>query len=534
MGNNVLQAEAMGIATLSDPQFKLPLRPAMAPGLVVIPTDHGLLVEGGPARQLFGGDAGGDLRSVWSALDGSRGIDDVALSTNLEERRVHSITSLLYASGLLEDASDVPEVTGFDEQAMLFMRRSIDSSRVNISGAHAANRLQRATVCLVANDDHGDLADALHQTLSLVGFGSLKRCDAALPTDATYVIVLGSGGLAEAAADNAARLGIPVLPAQLVGECVYYGPQVHPDYSLSYQDLTQQIAAENLDGPRSESEAIAAELIAGEVLTLISRVGHSMAQQALVRLNLTSMKQDRLVAVESTKDGMPLAYAFEASTVFAPRELSSPRDHQVHYKSSNLALTMDSMTWPSAPTLPFNLSPSSTGKLEAAALSQIIRYAAGNRHGGEPVNGKVQRWAPTGGNLGSVQVYLIVRNVPGLETGGYGFERGDDSLAILPWVSSYQSLAGLDLGCAVSVVLTGALSRVASKYSAFAWRIIHLDAGVASAHLDAAASDLGFTATAAPIWDDTGISNMLGINLDHEPITSVINISATKSQGAEQ
>lgn len=529
MGNNVLQAEAMGIATLGDPQFKLPLRPAIAPGLVVLPTDHGLLVEGGPARQLFGGDAGGDLRSVWSALDGSRGISDVALSTNLEERRVHSITSLLYASGLLEDASDAPEVTGFDEQALLFMRRSIDSSRVNISGAHAASRLQRASVCLVANDDHADLADALYQTLSLVGFGSLQRCDAALPNDATYVIVLGSGGSAETAADEAARLGIPVLPAQIAGECVYYGPQVHPDYSLSYQDLAQQIAAEDCDGKQQSSEALAAELIAGEVLTLISRVGHSMAQQALVRLNLTSMKQDRLVAVESTKDGMPLAYAFEASTVFAPRELGAPRDHQMHYKSSNLALTLDSMVWPSAPTRPFNLGPSSSGNLDAGALSQIIRHAAGNRHGGEPVNGKVQRWAPTGGNLGSVQAYLIVRDIPGLDTGGYGFQRGDDSLAVLPWVSTHQALEGLDLDCAATVVLTGALSRVASKYSAFAWRIIHLDAGVASAHMDAAARDLGFTATSAPIWDDTGISNMLGIDLDHEPITSVINISAKKS-----
>lgn len=534
MGNNVLQAEAMGIATLGDPQFRLPLLPAMAPGLVVLPTDHGLLVEGGPTRQLLGGDAGGDLRLVWSALDGSRAVADVALSTGLETRRVHSITSLLYASGLLEDAQDIPEVENFNEQSLLFMRRSIDSSRVNISGAHAAQRLQLATVCLVANDDHENLALALQSTLSLVGFGSLQRCDASIPEDATYVIVLGSGGRAEAAAGDAARLGVPVLPAQFVGESIYYGPQVHPAYSLSYPDLAQQIAAEERDGTRPDSAAFAAEIIAGEVQTLISRVGHSMAQQALVRLNLTSMKQDRLVAVESTKDGMPLAYAFESSTVFAPRELSSPRDHQVHYKSSNLELTMESMRWPSAPTLHFNIEPGPSGTLDSGALSQIIRYAAGNRNGGEPVNGKVQRWAPTGGNLGSVQAYLIVRNVSGLESGGYGFQRGDDSLAVLPWVAPDLPLKGLDTGSAVSVVLTGALSRVASKYSAFGWRIIHLDAGVASAHLDAAAKDLGFRATTAPVWDEKGISDLLGINPDTEPITAVINISITTSQGAAQ
>lgn len=532
MSSNVLQAQAMSQATLADPQFRLPLRPKVADGLVTIDTAQGRLVEGGPSRQLLGGGASQDLTAVWNLLDGSRNLQELTAHSGLAKKRVHAITSLLYASGLLEDAQHTIDVAGFDNNALKFFSRSIDSTRVNTSGAEAAARLRNTAVTLVADAPHQELRDAVQDTLWASGFGKVEQLDGQVSARTGLVVAVGLGPLVEAAVAQAANLGIPVFPVQLLGTNLYYGPQIHPDYSLSFQDLAQQIGAEAWAAPAASVQEQAAQIIAAEVTTISSRVGHSQAQQALVRLNLNDMKQDRLVAVSVTSDGMPLAYAFEASTEFAPRHMGSPKDHQVHYKSSNLALTMQSKQWPSAPTRDFSGRPDRPGHLDCAALSWLVRVAAGNREIAPDSSGRVQRWAPTGGNLGSVQAYVLVRDVPGLPLGGYGFQRGDNTLAHLPWIDPTENLGGVDPAAPATIIFTAALGRVASKYSSFGWRIIHLDAGVATAHVAAVATSLQLQANTSAMWDDDGIGQLLGIDLDTEPITAVINLYPNSQEGS--
>lgn len=531
MSKNILQAEAMGVATLGDPQFRLPHHPVLTRGLVSVHTEHGLLVEGGPSRQLLGGGASAALQTLWDAMDGRRTVIELARDTGLSQRSVHSIASLLYTSGLLEEAEQSPDVTGFNEHALDFLSRSVDSTRVNLSGAHAATRLSQSRIAIVTDQAHSALAQSVHASLSTNGYGQVSQAMYQIPEGTTLVLALGVTAQVEALTEQANAQQIPVLPAQMLGANLYYGPQLHPDYSLSFQDLARQIASEPWDHPEPSLQELAAELLCGELSTLSSRVGQTMALQSLVCVDLNKMTQRRLVAVRSTSDGIPLAYAFESSTEFAPRHLSSPKDHQVHYKSTNLELAAQSIAWPSAPTIPFDSAPATPGVLDVQALSWLVRACCGNRPTDVDAPGRVQRYAPTGGNLGSVQAYLVVREVPGLAPGGYGFQRRDNTLATLPWVDPDLALGGFDTQAAASVVFTAALNRVATKYSAFGWRIIHLDAGVAGAHLMAVAQDQQLRLQAAASWDDQALGELLGIDTDSEPVTSVFNLYPTVMEG---
>ena len=538
--NAVLAADAMGVAALADPQFRLPRLPRLAPGLVVVPGEDGVLVEGGPTRQLLGGRAAADvLGALLPLLDGSRTVEDLAGDTGRPLRSTHSAVALLYASGLLEDADGEPAPADADPAALAFYSRSIDSTRVNASGAETVRRLRSARVLVDAGPTAGSLAESIVEELRRTEIGDVELAvpgAAHAVSDRTLLVLVGDSSELRRRADSAAEAGIGVYPVRLRGRSLYSGPFVDPSYTARFDDLADQIEAEPHDDPRAADHPLAAALVVGDITAILARVGTAPSQQSLVRVDLGTLVQERLVAVSSTPDGIPLAYAFEASTAFAPRSLSSPKDHQVHYKQSNILLQRESKRWPSAVASPLaerTAPPAApTGALTAGVLSDLVVRTAGNRENGTPREGKVRRWAASGGNLGSVQITVLARRVEGLASGVYGYQRGDDTWAHLPWADPEESPAGADPAADAVIVLTGALGRVASKYAAFGWRIVHLDAGVGVTHLRLLGAAHGLDVRVAPAWDDDAIGGLLGIDQDLEPITAVVSITGTATSTA--
>jgi SagB-type dehydrogenase family enzyme len=545
----------MSVAAKNDPQFRLPTLPRIAPGIVIVPTDSGVLVEGGPTRQLLGGKgAQRVMRDLVPLLDGTRDIETLAAEFDESEATTHAAVSLLYASGLLEDADGEPEIASEGSAAHRYYARSIDSTRVNTSGAHALERLAATSIHLVAGDDHDDavLAGAIAKQLELGGIGRVTVADFdedetehATPLDDAHLVVLvGDTPPVRRAAATATTLGIPAFPVSVHGRHAYYGPVVDETYTASFAEIADQIAGETPVPAERDDHALVAALAAADILSLRSRVGAMLSKQQLMRLDLETLEQRGLVATRVTRVGIPLAYAFEASTAFAPRHLSNPRDHQVHYKESNIALQRESKLWPSAPTLPLPAparvdvdwpepgAEATATTLRLPALTDVIVRSVGNRNLGTPLEGKVRRWAPSGGNLGSVQAYLVARDVEGLVPGVYGYDRGNDALAMLPWADPETALAGVDPDAAAVLIYTGALARVGSKYAAFAWRILHLDAGVAVHHTRMLAAAHRLESRAAGAWDDEAIADLLAIDQDAEPITAVVSLR-TAPRGAQ-
>ncbi|MFF0244298.1 TOMM precursor leader peptide-binding protein [Streptosporangium sandarakinum] len=626
---SLVPAEAMSHAVATDPQFRMPRRPRLVPGLVTLPLPDGLLVEGTPTRQALRGTAARDLiPRLLPELDGRREAAELAADLGLSPAHLHQAVSLLYTCGMLEDAAGpaVPEDT--PEPVATFLTRSIDSSRVNVSGGEAVRRLAASEVALAVADPV--LAGAVRRLLLAAGVGTVRPWTGD-PAGVDLVITSGgeptaggltdreptAGGLTDREPTDGeladreptdgetppggdpSGAGAPVLPVRLAGDVAWLGPYVDTSFTACLSCVTaQRDAAEDGGGPATLDRGLAAEtaaaLVTADAVALLSRIGSTHVLHGLVRVDLGTWHQrsyplaalpdcprcgggpgldpgsrpdldsdpgsrldpgtDHGSDPDSGSDSgsatgagpgteVPVALGYEESVSFPPRRLTNPRDHQIHYRPGNLALQVECKRWPSArhvelPDEPFGPVrgpvPATARvprpvQLDAATLGALLRRAGGLRDDGAAAARKVQRWAPTGGNLGSPQLHVIVRDVSGLDPAVYGYRADTHRLAVLSWADPYAEVAGLPDAEAV-VVVTGALARVASKYSTFAWRVLHLDAGVTLTQLRLAAADRDVATRVVTAWDDAALAALLSAELDEEPVTAVLAINPLESR----
>lgn len=549
MSDQVLNAATMAHAVLSDPQFNFPSSPRLVPGLVCVPTESGLIVEGGPSRQHFQGTSARRLLpQLMAALDGGADPDTLAERLNTERTTVWSAMSLLYTTGLLEQA-DIPDAD-MVPASVEYLARSIDTTRVNTSGVAAYRRLAAASIAIVAEQSHRVIADELGEILLADHVGSVQHLepgDPAVTPDTTLLLTLGSSAGTEAAGLHARELGISILPAEQIGGSLMLGPILDAGHAACMSCLMHQrhsLATIPGDQPTPAVAQFAAELIAREALVLVSRVGTGYAANSLVSVDLLTWAQRSFAVAPRVQcpvcmdpsgpdadDLMPLSWAYAHSVSFAPRKAINPKDHQVHYKSGNLALQQSHRRWLSSPTteLPpyLDLEGEHPGRIDLASVATVLRLSFGLRNGSSAGPSRVDRWCATGGNLGSTTGYLIARDVEGLSPGVYGYQREQDDLARLTWADPHQGLAGIDPDERALLVITGAMDTVAPKYGPFAWRIVHLDSGAALAQTHLVADRLGLAPRPYPVWDDAAIADLIGSDADCEPVTAVISLRTT-------
>jgi SagB-type dehydrogenase family enzyme len=225
------------------------------------------------------------------------------------------------------------------------------------------------------------------------------------------------------------------------------------------------------------------------------------------------------------------AAMFEAGVAVPPKAFLDLKAHQMHYKPSNLALQQRFKSWPVAPRVALpepayaqlahapgteQPPPGRGSPVTAQSLSLLLEMAAGVRGSDDD---RVQRWTASGGNIGSVTAYVVVRDCPELRAGRYAYVAPDHDLA---WLGG--DLSGVPGSAPVTLVLTGDYAKVAQKYSAFALRIVLLDSGCAQATTRLVAEALGVRLSSCPRWDDEALSAALQIDPDVEPVTAVMEL----------
>jgi SagB-type dehydrogenase family enzyme len=562
-----ISADTMAAAVATDPQFAAPPHPRWPAGLVAIPHADGLLVEGSPSRQTLHGKAASTLvpRAI-PLLDGTRDVAGLARDLEVPERIAHQLVSLLYTAGLLDDGVLDEDLAQSHEDVYAFVCRQIDSTRVNRSGAEAMHRLAAAHVAIVGPDE---VAGPLRRDLRDSGVGTVDVLapGAPLPGDATHAIGLDVAGEDGdlMALDAACRgRGIAWLRVGLDRGHVEVGPCfTHPaSPCLACFEASQDDDARGLPAP---ADAVLATGLAGlQAVRWISRVGTSAPHNGVRRLAFDGLDEQWLpvarragcpvcsIAADRAPSAPSLALRFEEAVAFPPRELLNPKDHQHHYKPANLRLQHDVKRYRDAARQPLDrvapgvapgtpggplpvpeatgpVAPSSPAALPLTPLAHVLQYAFGRRDPDAPPEGKVARWAPTGGNLGSPNAYLVARDVDGLEPAAYFYDPAAHELVTLPGaggtplaVHDAHGALGLEDPGPALLVLTGAVGRVVSKYGAFAYKIVHLDAGAAIAQLRFAGHSHGVVARPLSRWDDEALGEALGITVDGEPVTAVV------------
>ncbi|MEV4946234.1 nitroreductase family protein [Streptomyces sp. NPDC053755] len=537
--HSVITAEAMASAALNDPQFHVPARPRLRRGLSLHHTPEALVVEGTPKKQLLRGAAARELLPrMLPLLDGSRGHEDVADTLGIPAGTVFKALSLLWTCGLVEEAAS-PErasrAAAVPAPLADFLSRIGDSTGANHAWEEALERLARARVEVFGT---GPLADAARRHLA----GSLVDTTAGTGTrpapDSTLVVVAGPDPASSAAlAASCARTGVPLIRLALTGRTAHLGPYVDLAFTPCLACRTAEDPADDR-APLPGDADLAAALFARDLFALLSRSTPSPLPSQWRTVDLADLSQQRRSA--ATRPGCPhcsaapgepvappLAARYEAAIAFPPKEYADGKAHQAHYKPSNIALQNDEKTWPVAAAVPLPEPPLASlrspaapedrpGAPDARTTALLLAVTAGRR-GVMP--GRVQRWTASGGNIGSVVAHLVVRDVPGLEPGVYGYVASEHRLARL--AADPGAVPG---EAPATVVLTGDFTKVAKKYSAFALRIVLLDAGCATATLRAAATALGLPCAVRTRWDDLAVAAALGIDPDLEPITTLVDL----------
>jgi SagB-type dehydrogenase family enzyme len=575
----------------------LPLRPSFLPGLVLVPVESGLVVDGTYQRQLFKGEvAQALLPHLIRLMDGTRTLQELQGAFPPATRKhVRDAVLLLFRCGLVQDGEVDHSIDPIHKtQTFAFFERYVGVTRVNQSGREAQRRLDSSEVVIFDScgaADHGETLKSLLQetgvrSVLLAHRESLNDLSPGREFERSLILSLS---FREEDCEWHAKLDdwcskhdMQWLRAviDLSQNQVDLGPLFirgkRPCYRC-FCDVHYRAPVSQIPTARSMSSDDAQfwiSMVAIELIYLLSRIGPLATATECIRYNLEHWEAKRLrwARVPGCSRCRPLvptgseappschgivdtAVVFEDyvslqsrsfSTVQARQEhasmsgsLSQLAKHLPNFKQYKLNRAIPKLEGGILDTLRED-SWDSPQPLTADELATVLMMTAGIRDM-RAKDTKVQRWAATGGNLGSVELFASVRRVDGLPPGTYFYEPRQHALALLQWrdeemVPIEKLIRRMSLSDSgnlpdVLILFTAAFHRVARKYGPFAYRLINLDAGAAVSQLQLVAKSLKILPRVALRWADDLIENQLKLEPFDEQSTAVVALFRGASTG---
>jgi DNA-binding transcriptional ArsR family regulator len=520
------------------------------PGLAFIPADDGLIVDGGLRRRRLTGPAALHLMPrLTPLLDGRRTAGQIADAVGLPLPSVRQALSVLREADLVEDG-DRPLVADgalAAPHAATFLSRTVHATGRHRNSAELFDALAGSSVLVLAG---GPTGEALRSDLARCGIGQVLAGDAgdAAATARAVTALAGSPCPLVAAVDDGVtwpamasaaaacwRERVPLLRGARRGAEMEIGPLFFPGHTACVECFRRGVSVHQDNGPDGDCAAgLCAEaadqalavMLADEVLAALGAVRATRGLRIMTMTSLEDGNERRLLVLPDPHcavcgPGFPAAEpaddaaAYEWEVAHTPPWLRAPgsataiRQAAVHGLASQrpylgagpryqLPAAAAAGTSDAAPAKP-------AGRLDIPALAGILARVAGRRHPEDPTD--LRRWAPSGGNLASVRLYVAASGA------GFGPAAGrltayDDmahqiaAVRALP-VSAGRLLAGTGLQAAeecIVLVFVADVARIARKYRGFSYRLAHLDSGVAAAQLAVVAWEAGLRVVFAPAW----------------------------------
>lgn len=536
-------------------------------GLTVVRVGEQLVVQASGHRHIFRGRSATELLPrLLPLLDGTRTRARIAAELGVPMGHVDRVLDLLRDRSLL-DLVPAPADAPVPDHVLDYHARTLDGNGGHIGTGALLDALADVAVRI---DGFKALADRVAADLRECG---LVRA-AAGPVDEAAAAELGHARRALAVvvehadepevAERVATLcgphGVPVLRVAAYSDSVEIGPRFLPGHAACPACLRQ---ARKDGGRAADAEAgtdpVACELLTGlagaEILALALGAPTEPAM-VVTTTDLTTYTSERHLAVPSAGcpcddiGGTDLApdlvdvqlWACVPTAAHALRPGTPTRAFQQNAGD----LTEVRPTYYSRPqhwlptaALPvrgtFGAAPPAdleAAYLDGPVLADLLMRTAGLRH--MPGDGPRQRWTPSGGRLGSVELYLATARpaaafgLPDLP--GRLFRYDDFGHALIGLRADDLPLAELLTHTDLQVkntdavlVFVAAHDRAAAKYRDFAHRLCHLDAGCAAAQAAAVAEARGLRMRFASIWSDR-LSDMLDLVPDRQYVTAVAGI----------
>jgi len=524
--------------------------PRLCRGLVIVPDGDAVLVDGGPRRRrLTGKGVSSLLPRVLPLLDGTREPRSIARTAGLDHAVVERMLTVLDESGLLEwpgpPAAAAPGTAG---HVTAYFSRTIGAIAGPSCTEELTAALGNAAVLLVADDP---VAAQVAVDLTETGVGevyvrnaSRQACAADIErigrSPRPFIAVLDDGSQNLAGAVLLTRgSGIAVLRFAGDADITEIGPVFYDGWApcvgcfrSGYADSGAGVSA-----AQRPSDLVAA-LVTAEILAALAQVTTPARPWRMRRTSSCTWRTEWFDMVPGTGcracgHGAPpahtsaegaLALAYEWQHEIPPTALSVSALRTREQQRRIIALHHERDSFPPVPAR--DLAGGLAGS--ALLLAGLLARTAGLRT--PPASGRpVDRWAPSGGNLGSVQLYVATeRDLFGLP--GTLFRYDDLGHRILPVradrIPLHTLLAGTGLSAGpfdVVLVFVASVRRIARKYDEFAARLSYLDAGCAALQLSVAATARGITASFAASWS-TGVAELLELEPDDGEMVTAIAV----------
>ena len=577
----------------------LPARPRFVPGLVVVPVEDGLLIDGTDRLQLLKLDTSQTLIPRLIALmDGSRTLaqlEDTFQGVPREHVRV--ALSKMLDCGLVEDFRNSLEGTVPNPETLAFLCRHVGVTRANSNGLEAYLKLDVSEIAILNSNGPSDAGELLRCLLEKTGTRSVEVLDRTsletwrpqtMRSDGLRLLIsfcLG-GEDREWHRDlddwcyehKVAWLRVVIEDNR---GCVDIGPLFQGAELACFRCFCQvHLKSDRREPPirPGTDYRFWASLVAVEVTYLLTQIGPVTMRREFHRYypGNWQARQLRFPRVpgcsrcrplshkEKTKSSEPAEHGMiDTAVMFEDCSdqhgvLPTLRMRQEHSHASvrlsqqakrmfsSQQYTLDRSLLTVGPgVLNMLLGNEATPAQNALTIDQLktILLVTGGIRDLQHTSPKVQRWAATAGNLGSVELFAAVRDVKGLQPGLYFYQPREHSLADLRWkrgmpdISEFmRRVVGCHIRCAedlpdVLVLFTGAFRRVAQKYGTFAYRLINLDAGAALSQFRMVARSLNLWSHAAFPWADDLLEEQLNLEPFAEQATVVAALSRRECMG---
>jgi bacteriocin biosynthesis cyclodehydratase domain-containing protein len=549
---NKISARDMGMAVSYDPQFRMPLQPKISEHIRMIPFgSDGFIFDGVQEKQWIRGNAARRfLPELIPLLDGTRTVDEIVQSLpHFPGRFIYDALALLYSRGLIFEGST--ETDKDNKPHYKFFERHLDMTRANWNPRQAVDRLRQHSIWIAGFPE--DVRFLTHE-LKKYDVSILENYDAFMENRGKRlaVIICDDKRDIEEFREMAKTFYEQKIPWVLVtfrNNQLYLGPYFETGETPCLECLLSQ--RKILFEPSALSENTNTMLKkAGlaysgvEIIHLLARLSSSLLLQGMKQVDLECFqyksislsKVPNCPVCDLNGDGEPiinLVTQYESYVEFPSHRFINPKDHQNHYKPSNLDLAKSSLVYPGNRQIPLppddclpnlDFGPGQHSPLHL--LAKLMLYTTGFKKMISRQTERVYRWAPTGGNLGSVGFYFLNIGLNEINHGLYFYQPSTHSLAMISRCDKQCILRSAAADATVNhdrilgyVIFTGSYDRVSKKYKEFAYKIIHLDAGVAFAQLQIAAEALNLGVRLCQSWQQDDLEALLKIDWSKQPVT---------------
>lgn len=159
---------------------------------------------------------------------------------------------------------------------------------------------------------------------------------------------------------------------------------------------------------------------------------------------------------------------------------------------------------------------------EAMALAQLSDLLGGGFGLRDADSDTPERPLPSGGNRYPLELYVLARNVDGLEAGTHHYAVASHALEQLRGPTPWSTVRELFLGQAwlehasMIVVVTGVLARTLERYGERGFRFVHFEAGHCVQNLTLLAAAQGLGTLSLGGFYDAQLAAFLGLDMEIE------------------